>query len=147
MIELNDLNLENIHIGQKIQFKVVISKSMVDQFASLSGDHNPLHMDESYSKNAGFKERVCHGMLLASLFSRLVGMHLPGKNALDLSQSLRFISPCFIGDEVTIEGEVLKISLATRIITLKTKIMKESNINLVTGEAKVMVRGANFVIQ
>ena len=75
MIEPNDFSLENIHIGQKAQFKVVISESMVEEFAKLSGDYNPLHMKNSSSNK--FKGRVCHGMLLASLFSRLVGMYLP----------------------------------------------------------------------
>lgn len=147
MIELNDLSLDDIHIGQKVQFKVVISKSMIENFAVLSGDHNPLHMDELYSKDAGFEKRICHGMLLASLFSRLIGMYLPGRNALYLSQSLKFISPCFVDDEVIIEGKVIKKSSSARIITLETKITKEPNIKIVIGEAKVMVRGTNIVIR
>jgi 3-hydroxybutyryl-CoA dehydratase len=74
-------------------------------------------------------------------------MYLPGKNALYLSQSLKFVSPCFVDDEVTVEGKVLKKSSSTRIITLETKITKESNINIVIGEAKVMVRGTDIVIR
>lgn len=147
MIELNDQSLEEIQVGQKVKFKVVISKSMIENFAILSGDYNPLHMEDSYAKDAGFEKRICHGMLLASLFSRLIGMYLPGKNALYLSQSLKFVSPCFVDDEVTIEGKVLKKSSSTRIITLETKITKESNINIVIGEAKVMVRGTDIVIR
>lgn len=147
MIELNDLNLEDIYIGQKVQFKVIISKSMIEKFAILSGDYNSLHTDESYSKNTEFGKIICHGMLLASLFSRLIGMYLPGKNALYLSQSLKFVSPCFVDDEVAITGKVLKKSLATKIITLETKITKEPNINIVIGEAKVMVRGSDVVIR
>lgn len=147
MIELNDLSLEDIYIGQKVKFKVVISKSMIEKFAILSGDYNPLHMDESYSKDAGFEKRICHGMLLASLFSRLIGMYLPGKNALYLSQSLKFVSPCFVDDEITIEGKVLKKSSSTRMITLETRITKEHNIKIVIGEAKVVVRGTNIVIR
>ena len=104
-------------------------------------------MNELYSKDAGFEKIICHGMLLASLFSRLIGMYLPGKNALYLSQSLKFISPCFVDDEITVEGKVLKKSASTRIITLETRITKEPNINIVIGEAKVMVRGSNVVIR
>ena len=64
--------LEDIEIGQKKSFEVVVTESMVDDFAKLSGDNNPLHMDENYAKSNNFENRVCHGMLLASFFSRLL---------------------------------------------------------------------------
>ena len=145
MIKQNDLSLDDIQIGQKAQFKVIITKSMIDRFADLSGDFNSLHMDESYSKNEGFEKRVCHGMFLASLFSRLIGMHLPGKNALYLSQSLKFISPCYVDDEISVEGTVLRKSLSSKIVTLKTIITKKPDVKIVIGEAKVMIRGTNIV--
>ena len=139
MIEPTEAKLDNLHIGQKIEFTEVISESMVEKFAKLSGDYNPHHMDESYAEKTKFKKRICHGMLLASLFSRLTGMYLPGKGSLYFSQSLNFISPTFIDDKVTVEGEIVKISRSTGIITLKTRIIKENNIELVTGEANVVV--------
>ena len=139
MIEPTEAKLDNLRIGQKIEFTEVISEPMVEKFAKLSGDYNPHHMDESYAEKTRFKKRVCHGMLLASLFSRLIGMHLPGKHSLYFSQSLNFLYPAFIDDKVTVEGEIVKISRSTGIITLKTRITKENNIELVTGEAKVVV--------
>ena len=135
-----EYNLTDIQLGEKKQFKVTITASMVDEFARLSGDYNPLHMDEQYASSTRFKQRVCHGMLLASFFSRLVGMYLPGKNALYMAQSLKFVSPCFINDEVTVEGEVVEKSDATRIITLKTKIINAVGNDLVEGQGKVIVR-------
>ena len=139
MIESIEAKLDNLQIGQKVEFTEVISESMVEEFAKLSGDYNPHHMDESYAKRTRFKKRICHGMLLASLFSRLTGMYLPGKHSLYFSQSLNFISPAFIDDNVTVEGEVVKISRSTGIITIKTRITKENNIELITGIAKVVV--------
>ncbi len=135
-----EYTFEDISLGQKKQFKVVVTESMLGKFAELSGDYNPLHMDENYAKTTSFKKRVCHGLLLTSFFSQLVGMHIPGKNALYLSQSVKFISPCFIGDEVTVEGMVLDKSIATRIITLQTIISNSSGNHLIEGEAKVLVR-------
>ncbi len=131
---------EDIEVGQKEKFTIKITESMVNNFAMISGDYNPLHMDENYASTTPFKSRLCHGMLLASLFSRLVGMYMPGKNALYFSQSLNFASPCFINDEVTIEGEVLDKSAATRIITLRTSIYNQAGKCLVDGLAKVIVR-------
>lgn len=113
---------------------------MIDNFANLSGDFNPLHMDEKYTKTTQFGRRLCHGMLLAAFFSRLVGMYLPGKNALYFSQTVNFKSPCFINDQVTVEGEILDKSMATRIITLKTTIYNQDGQCLVDGTAKVIVR-------
>ena len=139
MSEPTEAKLDALRIGQKVEFNQVISESMVEEFAKLSGDYNPHHMDESYAKRTRFKKRICHGMLLASLFSRLTGMYLPGKHSLYFSQSLNFISPAFIDDNVTVEGEVVEISHSTGIITIKTRITKENNIELVTGIAKAVV--------
>ena len=139
MIESIEAKLDNLQIGQKVEFTEVISESMVEEFAKLSGDYNPHHIDESYAKKTKFKKRICHGMLLASFFSKLTGMYLPGKGSLYLSQSLNFIAPAFIDDEVTVEGEIVKISHSTGIVTVKTKITKENTIQLITGSAKIIM--------
>lgn len=131
---------DDIEIGQKVKFVIVIEKSIVDSFARMSGDYNPLHMDETYAVKTLFGKRVCHGMLLASFFSRLVGMYLPGKNALYFSQTLNFQEPCFIGDTVTIEGQVTDKSISTKIITIKTSAYNQLGKYLIDGIAKVMVR-------
>jgi len=136
--ETYDIN--SIEIGLNKKFNVTITESMLDNFAKLSGDYNPLHMDNDYAKTTKFEKRVVHGMLLSSFFSRLIGMHIPGKNALFLTQSLKFPAPGFIDDEVTVQGEVISKSLAAKIITLKTQITNKSGENLVIGEAKVLVR-------
>ena len=136
----SEYRLEDIELGQKKKFTVKITESMLNNFAAISGDFNPLHMDEGYARMIGFEKRVCHGMLLASFFSRLIGMYMPGKNALYFSQSLNFNSPCFINDMVTIEGEVLDKSMATRIITLKTTIYNQVGKCLIDGLARVIVR-------
>ena len=138
--KLSEYKLDDIQIGQKKQFSVTVLGSMIDDFAKLSGDHSPIHVDETYANSTNFKKRICHGMLLASFFSRLVGMYLPGKNALYFSQSLKFISPCFINDNIIIEGEVIEKSTSTRLITLKTTITNNTGNRLVDGEAKVLLR-------
>jgi len=144
MTEPTETRLVDLNIGQKAKFTEVISDAMVEEFAKLSGDYNPQHMDETYAKKTRFKKRICHGMLLASLFSRLVGMYLPGKHSLYFSQSLNFLYPAFIDDKVMVEGEIVKISRSTGIITLKTRITKDNDIELLTGEAKVVVLEPNL---
>lgn len=135
-----EYKFDEIMVGVKTKFTVQINESTINEFARISGDHNPLHMDEQYAAKTQFGKRVCHGMLLASFFSRLVGMYMPGKNALYFSQTLNFQTPCFVGDKVTIEGEVIDKSQSTRIITIKTTIHNQVGKCLVDGIAKVIVR-------
>jgi 3-hydroxybutyryl-CoA dehydratase len=136
----NEYRFTDIKLGQRVNFTVKITESTVNNFAKISGDYSPLHMDEVYAKTTQFGKRVCHGILLASFFSRLVGMYMPGKNALYFSQTLNFASPCFIDEEIIVEGEVLDKSDATRIITMKTTIHNQAGKCLVDGIAKVIVR-------
>ena len=135
-----EYKFDEIMLGVKTKFTVQINESTINEFARISGDHNPLHIDEQYAAKTQFGKRVCHGMLLASFFSRLVGMYMPGKNALYFSQTLNFQTPCFVGDKVTIEGEVIDKSQSTRIITIKTTAYNQVGKCLVDGIAKVIVR-------
>ena len=126
-------------LGQTAQFTAKISEDLVAKFADLSGDYNPLHMDKEFAQHSLFRGRIAHGMLLSSLFSRLVGMHLPGENALYLSQSLNFRNPCTIGSTVTVRGTIVHKSEAAGTITLRTEIADEGAEILVEGEALVKV--------
>ena len=136
----SEYSFDEIEIGMQKSFKVFISEDRLDDFAKLSGDDNPLHMNEEYASSTSFKKRVCSGMFLASFFSRLVGMYLPGKHALHISQSLNFVNPCFIGEMITVEGKVIDKSPATKIIKLETTITNESGKRIIDGKAQVIVR-------
>ena len=141
MIDYKNLNFDEIYVGQKVSFQVKITDEMIKKFAELSGDYNPLHMDEIYAQNSKFNQRVCHGMLLGSFLSQLVGMHIPGKKCLYLSQNLNFHNPCYISDTISIEGVVKEKSNSTQILEIETTIKNQENILLVNGIARVMVLG------
>ena len=135
-----EYSFEEIHVGLEHSFEIIITEELEEDFAKISGDFNPLHMDEQYAKNTKFGKRVCHGMLLASFFSRLAGMYLPGKNALYFSQNLNFVGPCFIGDKIIVKGEVIDKSEATRMIKLKTTIKNQEGKPLIDGIAQILMR-------
>ena len=137
---LNELSYNDISIGQQESFIIKITESMVEQFSNLSGDLNPLHMDNEFAESSSFNKRIVHGMLLASFFSQLIGMKLPGKNALYFSQTLNFRSPCYIDDEIQVFGEVIEKSDSTQIITISTSIFNKSKTCLIDGIAKIIVR-------
>ena len=135
-----DYTFENLFVGQKANFLKKIDEALVNDFAKISGDFNPLHMNEEYASTTNFGKRVCHGMLLTSFFSQLVGMYLPGRNSLYFSQTLNFRNPCFIDDSVTIEGEIIEKKSNMKLITIKTTIHNETGKCLIDGIAKVIVR-------
>jgi len=138
--KLSELNFDQIDIGYSKEFKITITKSMVDEFAKISGDFNPLHTDEKYAESTKFGKRLVHGMLLASFLSQMVGMYLPGKNALYSSQTLEFHNPCFVGNEISVISKVIDKSQSTKIIKIESKISNEENKLLLYGMGRIVVR-------
>ena len=138
--KLSEYTLDEIKVGLKKNFQVTITESMLNDFAKLSGDYNPLHMNEEYASSTSFKKRVCSGMFLTSFFSRLVGMYLPGKHALYFSQNLEFRNPCFINDKIKISSIVVDKSESTKIIKIESKITNQNDKLLLHGIGKVIVR-------
>lgn len=136
---VSQYTLSDIEEGLKKSFRVNVTESMVNEFAKITGDYAPIHMDEEHAHKTEFKHRICHGMLIGSFFSRLVGMHLPGENGLLLSYSAKHLSPCYLNQEVIVDGIIISKSESTRIITIKATIRDGSGKLLVDGLLKVLV--------
>ena len=134
----NCLRYEDIKGGDSYSFTRIITAADIMSFAQLTGDHNPLHVDNAAAHQSPFGKNIAHGMLAGSLFSTLVGMHCPGRNALYLSQTLSFRSPIFPGDAITIKGTVREKNDSIRMITLKTEIINGDKV-AVEGTAQVKV--------
>ncbi len=129
---------DDINIGDSAFFERIITGDDLTKFAEISGDYNPLHLDENYAAETEFKGRVVYGMFLGALVSRLVGMELPGKNALLLKECLEFKKSARIGDKLLVKGSVVFKSQASRIIELKLKIQKGKEL-LASGSVHVRV--------
>lgn len=137
-MKVTDLSFDDIKEGEVYEFTKKITCDDVLKYADLTGDFNPLHVDKEFGEKSQFKQNIVHGMFVASLFSRLIGMHCPGKNSLYFSQTLNFKLPIFYDDTITIKGTVVAKSNAIRLVTLKTEIIKEEKI-CISGEAKIKV--------
>ena len=135
----SELTFEQIEIGYTKEFQIKVTESLVNDFAKLSGDFSPIHINEDFAKSKKFKGKIVHGMLLASFLSRMVGMYLPGKHALYLSQSLEFHNPCFVNDEITVSSIVNDKSESTKIIKINSKILNNKNEVLLNGTGKIIV--------
>ena len=138
--ELPEYTFDEIKTGLTKQFQITITESMIDDFAKISGDYSPIHMDEEYAKSTTFEKKVVHGMLLASFLSRVDGMYLPGKHALYFSQTIEFHNPCFIDDKVTVFSKVIDKSESTKILKIESKIINQDDKILLSGTGRVIVR-------
>ena len=124
---MNKYNLEDIKIGMSEEFSVVITEEMQNNFREITGDINPMHIDEEFAKQKGFDNKLVFGMLTASFFSTLVGVYLPGEKCLfQECKNIRFHNPVFIGDKLNIKGEVIEIDDRFKRITIKAIIRNQN---------------------
>jgi NAD(P)-dependent dehydrogenase (short-subunit alcohol dehydrogenase family)/acyl dehydratase len=137
-----DLAFGDIATGATYEVERAFSAEDVERFAALSGDWSPLHVDAEYAAASEFGGCVVHGVLLASLFSQLIGMRVPGRRALYLGQETVFRRPVRVGERIRAICKVTARNEATRTITLATEIRDASDRVVVAGSARVKVRDA-----
>lgn len=130
--------IETIKIGDKASFTKTLTETDVYLFAGISGDLNPAHVNQIESEKSMFKGRICHGILVSSLISTVLGMYLPGPGTIYLSQDLKFVAPVKIGDTVTATVEVIERNEERNRLILKTVVINEDGKVVVEGQAKVI---------
>jgi len=128
-----------LKVGDKVSLSKAFTEDEVFRFAEISTDMNPLHLDKDFGRESIFGERIVHGMLVASLFSGLIGMELPGEGSIYLGQSLTFKAPVAIGEEVTASVEIIRIRDDKPIVTLRTVCVNSGGTVVIEGEAVVKV--------
>ena len=130
--------LEDLDVGQTAALKRTVAEGDLAAFAAVTGDTNPVHLDEAYAAATQFKGRIAHGMLSAGYISAVLGTQLPGPGAIYVSQTLNFRRPVRIGDEVTAEVKVTAIDAARGRVTFATACVVAGK-TVVEGEAVVVV--------
>jgi 3-oxoacyl-[acyl-carrier protein] reductase len=131
--------MRDLKVGEAHTLTIAVTEALVDKFAELTGDYNPLHMDSAFARNTPFKERVVHGMLSGVFVSTIIGMHLPGPGSLWLSQDYEFIVPVRIGDVLSIRAEVVRTSDQQGIIFLGVEARNQKGILVLRGGGKVKI--------
>lgn len=132
-------SFESLKLNESFSLERTFTAVDLETFSNLSGDYNPLHIDNEYASSTVFGKRVVYGMLIGALASALVGMHLPGERALLLKTELEFKKPVFIGDMIILEGTILKKSSGVKVIVLGLK-YKRAEETVAVGKAYVHVR-------
>jgi len=135
--------LEKITIGMQVSYTQKVTDADIQAFAEISGDRNPVHLDQDYAENSRYKKRIAHGLLTASYFSSLFGTKIPGEGCVYVSQSLQFKRPVFIGDTVTASVEVTSINIDKRRVFFKTT-CKVKNKVVTKGVAELLVPSKEF---
>lgn len=128
---------EDFEVGRRASFEKTITGADIERFIALTGDDNPLHVDEEFAASTFFGGRIAHGMLAASLLSTVVGTLLPGTGAIYRSQTLEFRRPARLGDTLTAWVEVTAIDAAAEVIELETGVDNQKGERVIGGRATV----------
>ena len=129
----------DLKLGDKFTTSREVTDELIRKFAEVSGDYNPIHLDEEFAKNTRFGKRIAHGMLSGAFISAVLGYELKERKIVYLSQTLKFTAPVFIGDTVTATATVVNIREDKPIVTLETVCTNQNGEKLVIGEAAVMI--------
>ena len=130
--------LEDLSVGMTAAYEHVVTEKDVIRFAEISGDHNPVHLDEAFARSTRFKGRIVHGMLSASFLSTTIASRLPGPGTIYLTQNLSFRAPVRIGDKVEARVTVTDIIREKARVVLKT-VCRVGETVVIDGDALVMV--------
>lgn len=126
-------------VGEEATFSRVFTQEDVETFSRLSGDTNPVHLDENYARQTRFQGRIMHGMLVASLISSALGTILPGPGCVYLSQQLSFRAPARVGERLTAKVRVTDWDGTKGRIILATEVVNQAEVQLIVGEAKLVL--------
>ena len=133
-------SINEIKIGDSAEFAKTISEADIYLFAGVTGDLNPFHVNEEYSRKTFFKGRIAHGMLLAGFISAVVGCKLPGPGAIYVKQELNFMAPARIGDTITARATVIEVITEKNRVVLRTTCTNQNDEIVLDGEAMLSPR-------
>ena len=134
---MSGLYFEDLSVGQSAELTRTVDEKAIQGFADVSGDYNPVHLDEAFAATTPFKTRIAHGMLSAAYISALIAGKLPGPGAIYLGQSLSFKRPVKIGDEVTVTATITSLDPEKARVTLST-VCTVGGKTVLDGEALIM---------
>lgn len=122
---MNSYSWDQLHVGLAADFDVTVDEAMMDRFLATTGDANPLHLDADYATERGFRSRVVYGLLTASFYSTLAGVHLPGARCLLHGVKADFNAPVYVGDRLRVRGTIAHLSEAYRQIEIACDITNQ----------------------
>ena len=136
--KLHGFFIEDLKVGQEAILSKTITEADIANFSEVTGDNNPVHISDDFASKTIFKKRVAHGFFTASLISTLIATKLPGPGSIYISQTLKFLAPAYIGDNILTKAIIQKIDKEKRRVNLLTECFI-SDKKILTGEAEILV--------
>lgn len=133
------MDIKQFSVGQTASMSKTVSEFDVYSFAGITGDFNPAHVNEAYAATTSFKKRIAHGMLSAGFVSAVLGTKLPGAGSIYAGQTMKFLSPVYIGDTITASVTVKEIIEERRRLILTTEVANQDGVTVFTGEATIFI--------
>lgn len=137
MSMLESRTYDEVNVGDAASVSHTVSERDLILFATVSGDVNPVHLDQQFAETTPFKGRIAHGMLSGALISAAIACELPGPGSIYIGQELSFLRPVRLGDEIRIELEVLE-KLPKNRLKIATRVINQDGKKVVDGAATVM---------
>lgn len=130
--------IEEIEVGMSATYSHTITDEDVQKFSDISGDRNPVHLDDEYARSSRFGRRIAHGLMSASYFSGIFGTRIPGPGCVYISQFLEFKRPVYIGDTVDAQVVVEGVEITKQHVSFRTE-CKVNNKVVISGVAKILI--------
>lgn len=130
--------IQELELGQTVAMTREIKDEDVRMFALLSGDENPIHLDEEYASHTMFKHRIAHGHFVASMFSTLLGTQLPGQGSIYLGQQIKYVAPVYINDSITAHAKIIEKNIERNRVMIETTAVNQDGKLVVSGIAEIM---------
>ena len=134
--------IEDFSVGMQSTMEKIVTLEDIQKFADVSGDFNPVHLDEEFAKTTIFKSRIAHGFLTASFISTIIATELPGPGSIYLKQSLKFLAPVYINERILIKVRIIEVNIEKSKVKLITECFKNKTLVL-TGEAEILIQAKN----
>lgn len=135
---LSSIPIEKIEIGMRVSYSQTITDADIKAYAGLSGDHNPVHVNQEYAEESRYGKRLAHGLMSVGFFSALFGMRLPGPGCVYVSQNTQFKRPVYINDTVTAVAEVTDVCLKKKRVFFSTNCYVKNKI-VISGDAEIYI--------
>ncbi len=135
---MNSLSIQKLKIGDSSEIKKIFLERDVMNFAELTTDKNPTHIDKEYAATSMFKKQIVHGMFVASLFSAIFGVQMPGLGSIYIKQSLKFTKPVYFGDEISAKVIVKELKYDRNRVVFDCIAFNQNDETVIIGEAEIM---------
>lgn len=136
---MREYTFDEMRVGLAESFEVEITEKMMENFRGITGDVNPLHMNQNYAREKGYPDCVVYGMLTTSFISTLAGVYLPGKYSLINKEEMMFKKTVIVGDRLTVRGEVIDRNEKFKYVVLKVRISNQNDDTVILGKMEIGV--------